>query len=81
MSKKKGVESKNNFEIKFWKDWLYADHLKRLDLVKKLPLFKMCLEMENKKMWRKSFATLLNSYFEDLESAVYTKIRLEEKEK
>lgn len=69
------------YEIKFWKDWLDADMLKRYDLVKKLPLFKMCLQMKNEKMWKEAFTTLVNGYFEDLESAVYTKISLEKKNK
>ncbi|MBU2523333.1 MAG: hypothetical protein KKE23_03520 [Nanoarchaeota archaeon] len=68
-----------DFEIKFWKDWIEADHLKRFELVETLPAFKMCLSMKDNKIWRRSFALLLNSFFEDLESAVYTKIRLEKK--
>ena len=68
-----------DYEIKFWKDWLEADILERQSLVKKLPFFKMCLEMKDEKMWKESFTTMLNGYFEDLESAVYTKMRLKEK--
>lgn len=68
-TKKKGIE----YEIKFWKDWLEADSIKRLKLVEKLPLFRMYVEMENKEQLKRSFSMLLNSYFEDLESAVYTK--------
>ncbi len=70
---------KQDYEIKFWKDWLEADILKRYKLVEKLPLFKMCLEMKNNKMWKRAFTILINSYFEDLELAVHTKIRLENK--
>ena len=77
----KKLKNKNrddpNYEIKFWKDWLEADSLKRSDLVEKLPVFGMCLKMEKTQMWRMAFTTLINGYFEDLESAVYTKIRLE----
>lgn len=76
MRKKKSSE----YEIKFWKEWLEADSLKRHELVKKLPFFKTCLVMKDDKIWKRSFVTLLNSYFEDLESAIYTKIRLEKKE-
>ncbi|MEK6887375.1 MAG: hypothetical protein AABX14_00345 [Candidatus Aenigmatarchaeota archaeon] len=65
------------YEIKFWKDWLEADPVKRLELVKKLPLFGMCLKMKDEKFWRGSFSSLINGYFEDLESAVLTKVRLE----
>ena len=63
------------YEIKFWKDWLEADTLKRAELVEKLPFFKMSRRMKNTKMNRHCFATLLNSYFEDLESAMYVKTR------
>lgn len=80
-TKKQIKFSEGEYEIKFWKDWLEADMIKKHELVKKLPFFKMCLKMENNKMWKYAFATMLNGYFEDLESAVYTKIRLENKNK
>ena len=79
----KNKEPKSDFEIKFWKDWLYADTLKRADLVNKIAIVRD-IEMFKKlpKRFRKSyFARMLNSYFEDLESAVYTKIRLEKNKK
>jgi len=72
----KQTKSGADFEIKFWKDWLEAGTLKRQDLVEDLPLFNMCLKMEDSDVWKSSFDTLINGYFEDLESAVYTKIRL-----
>jgi hypothetical protein len=67
------------YEIKWWKDWLEANYLKRENMVKKLPIVKEILSMDNvpKKIRKHSFALMLNSFFEDLESAVYTKIRLE----
>lgn len=74
---KKLNKKENNYEIKFWKDWLEADYLGRLKLVTKLPLFKMCLKMKNEKIWRTAFSSLVNGYFEDLECAVYTRIRSE----
>ena len=87
MKTKRKKNKTSKYEIKFWKDWLEADTLKRFEMVEKMPAFDMCknlFEMSKKmkgkkydKMWRHSFATLLNGYFEDLESAVYTKIRLE----
>lgn len=77
MKKKKSSE----YEIKFWKDWLEADLLKRQELVKKLPFFKMCLIIKDDKVWKHSFTTVLNGYFEDLEAAVYKKIRLEQEGK
>ncbi len=67
---------KSDYEIKFWEKWLNAD-FRRADLVKKLPFFKMSLRMKGNKLFRHAFATMLNGYFEDLESAVYTKVRLE----
>ena len=76
--KPKVYESDGEYEIKFWKDWLEADLLKRQELVSDLPLFKTCLKMKNEKAWKNSFDSLINGYFEDLESAIYTKIRLKE---
>ncbi len=68
------MKEEQNYEIKFWKDWLETDNLKRLELVKKLPLIYMDLKIKDKKLWKHSFVGLLNSYFEDLESAVYIKM-------
>jgi hypothetical protein len=68
--------SNNDYEIKFWKDWLDADLIKRQELVEGLPLFKMCLKMKDDEIWKRSFATLINGFFEDLESAVHTQNRI-----
>ncbi|MEK6812315.1 MAG: hypothetical protein AABX76_02040 [Nanoarchaeota archaeon] len=78
--KKKNKEF-GDYEIKFWKDWLESDGLKRADLVEKLPIVKEISYMGKfpKKIRIHSFALVLNSLFEDLESAVYTKIRLKKK--
>ncbi len=75
------ITMKGDYEIKFWKDWLNADSLKRSDLVRKLPIIKEILRIDKSlKNYRGQFlTTLLNGFFEDLESAVYTKIRLEKK--
>ncbi len=70
----KKKEYYSEYGIKFWKEWLDADALKRLELVKKLPLFKMCLGMKDTKIWRFAFANFINNYFEDLENEVYIKI-------
>jgi len=74
-------EKKEEFEIRFWRAWLYADFLEREKLVENLPIVRDCANLsklpENIRVH--TFATLLNGFFEDLESAVYTKIRLEEK--
>ena len=80
MKKRKGNKGRAGYyEIPFWKEWLEADPLKRHELVEKLPFFRMCLRMENKKFWKHSFATMLNGYFEDLESAAYIKFFIESK--
>ena len=71
---------KSDYEIKFWEKWLNAD-FRRVDLVKKLPFFRMSLRMKDSKLFRHAFATMLNGYFEDLESAVYTKVRLESRKR
>jgi len=80
MSKKEECE---DYEIKFWKDWLNADSLTRLKIVEKLPIVKSVWDTEKlpAKIRKHSFYLMLNSFFEDLESAVYTKIRLDEKPK
>ncbi len=69
---------KSEYEISFWEKWLNAD-FRRAELVEKLPFFRMSLKMKDNKPFRHAFATMLNGYFEDLESAVYTKISLEQK--
>ncbi len=74
---------KEEYEIKFWKDWLEGDHVKRLELVKKVSIIKEALEIDKlpEAHSERILVTALNSFFEDLESAVYTKIRLEKKRK
>lgn len=67
---------KPKYEIKFWEKWLNAD-IERVDLVKKLPFFKMSLKMKDNSLFKHAFATMLNGYFEDLESSVYTKMEYE----
>ena len=77
----KKIKDFGDYEIKFWKDWLESDCLKRADLVEKLPIVKEILKMNKvpEKIRKHSFASILNGFFEDLESAVYTKIMLEKK--
>lgn len=69
---------KPKYEIKFWEKWLNAG-FRRDELVEKLPFFRMSLRMKDNKLFRHAFATMLNGYFEDLESAVYIKISSEQK--
>lgn len=75
-----------DYEIKFWKDWLDADFLKRHDMVAKLPFYGMALQLndlskKDEKLAKHAFTTMLNGYFEDLESAVYTKMWLDGEKK
>lgn len=83
-NKKSGPhEPDGEYEIKFWKDWLEADMLKREEMVSKLPFVR---EVQNvhklpPKVRKHMITLMLNSFFEDLESAVYTKVRLERKKK
>lgn len=85
MENKQKKGKTEDYEIRFWKDWLNADSLRRFEMIEKMPAFDMCQNLfktflkmrnkKNKKMLRYSFATLLNGYFGDLVSAVYTKIK------
>ena len=74
--KNKNNKMKMKYEIKFWKDWLEADCLKRMKMVEKLPIVK---EMKtrnlnlSKKQQEHLFALMLNSFFEDLESACFVR--------
>ncbi len=77
---------KEEYEIKFWKDWLEADLIERERLVEKLSIVRDIEDIGKmqkilKKIRKHFFVSLLNGLFEDLENAVYTKIRLESKKK
>ncbi|MEK6948290.1 MAG: hypothetical protein AABX19_03530 [Nanoarchaeota archaeon] len=74
---------KEDYEIKFWKDWLEGDHLKRLKLVKNLSIIREVKELNNipGEYRERMLVTSLNGFFEDLEAAVYTKIRIEKEKK
>jgi hypothetical protein len=78
---KKQKEKKEEYEIKWWKEWLEADMLKREDLVVKLPIVKSIWNLGDlpKDMRERTFAQTLNGLFEDLQNAVYTKVRNEKK--
>ena len=80
MIKKK--EKKVEFEIKFWEDWLNADLLKREEMVENLPIIKEIWGLKDmpENVRKHSFALMLNSFFEDLESAIYTKMRNSKRE-
>jgi len=71
------MKKDKNYEILFWKEWLEADSLKRSDMVEKLSILDELLEMKKLKNGKHFLASTLNSFFDDLESAIYTKIRLE----
>lgn len=70
---------KEEFEIKFWKDWLEADILERQELVGKLPFIGQVQNLHKLpvKLRKQVLTTFLNGFFEDLEGAIYTKMRLE----
>jgi hypothetical protein len=78
-------EADGEYEIKFWKDWLEADLLKRRKMVEKLSILRDIEDIKKikmpSKMRKHMVASNLNGFFEDLESAVYTKVRLDEKKK
>lgn len=71
----------NQYDIPFWGEWLEGDCLKRRELVEGLPVLKemACMGKLPKKQRIFAMTTLLNSFFEDLESAVYTKISIKNK--
>lgn len=71
---------KEEYEIKWWKKWLEADSIDRKKMVEKLPFIKEIVNSSQfpEEFRKHSFALMLNSFFEDLEAAVYTKIRNEE---
>jgi len=76
---KKRTKKDSEFEIKFWKDWLEADTLKKMEMVEKLPIVNEISDIAKipPKIRKHTFALMLNGFFEDLESAVYTKVRLD----
>ena len=73
------IEEDENYEIKWWKDWIESDHIERLEMTKKLPILSELYKFDKleKDMQVHMQGMLLNGFFEDLESAIYTKIRLE----
>ncbi len=80
MKKNKKISKKKNkikeeYEIKWWKDWLESDILKREEMVAKLPIIQSIWDLNNlpKEMKERMFAQNLNGFFEDLESAVYVR--------
>jgi len=76
---KKQKEKKEEYEIKWWKEWLEADVLKKEELVNKLPIVRSIWDLKDlpEDMRKRTFAQTLNGMFEDLENAVYTKVRNE----
>lgn len=78
---KKQKKKKEEYEIRWWEDWLNADMLKKEEMVNKLPIIKNIWDLktlpENIRM--RSFAQTLNGFFQDLENAVYTKVHNGEK--
>ena len=79
---KKQKKGKEKFEIAWWGDWLEADMLEKEEMVNKLPIVRSIWDLKNlpEDMRKRIFAQTLNGLFEDLENAVYTKIRNEGKD-
>ncbi len=79
---KKQKEKKEEYEIKWWKDWLEADILKREEMVNNLPIVRTVWDLSvlSEDMKKRAFAQTLNGMFEDLKNAVYTKIHNEGEE-
>ena len=78
---KKQKEKKEEYEIKWWKDWLEADILKKENMVGNLPIVKSVWDLKDlpEDMRKRTFAQTPNGMFEDLENSVYRKVRNEEK--
>ena len=74
-------EEFSKFEIKFWKDWLNADLLKREEMVSNLPIIKEILNIKElpEKFRKQALTNVLNGLFEDLRDAVYIKIERDKK--
>ena len=79
---KKEVLSKDNMNkdkikqekgIKFWRDWLNADLLKREEMIGNLPIMKSIwgLGTMPKRIRKRALTIMLNSFFEDLEAQIY----------
>ncbi|MEK6896731.1 MAG: hypothetical protein AABX12_04725 [Nanoarchaeota archaeon] len=75
------MKHKIDYEIQWWKEWLDANGLKKLKMVEKLPLVQDIGKKTKtpEDMQKRIFAMQLNGYFEDLQSAMYVRIALEEK--
>ena len=74
-------KQKEKYEIKWWKDWLEADMIEKGEMVGKFPIGRDIdgLNSLPEDMRKRLFAQTLNGMFEDLENAVYTKMRNEVK--
>jgi hypothetical protein len=73
---KKRNKQKEKYEIKWWKEWLEADMIKKEKLVAKLPIVKNIWNLKNlpEEIRIEIYAQTLNGMFQDLENAVYTKV-------
>ena len=71
--RKKNVTVKKEPGIKFWRDWLEADLLKREEMVEKLPIMKSIWNLDKlpEKIRISAFTTILNGFFEDLEAQMH----------
>lgn len=78
------MKRKQSFEIPWWDDWYNADCIERIELVKKLlitkELTKTFVSLGIKKKYAETAAASnVNGYFEDFESYMAERERIEEK--
>ncbi len=73
---KKTALKKEEYEIKWWEDWLEADIIEKEEMVYNLPALADLLKLKgiSKDMRRKLFARNLNYLFQDLQNAMCIKI-------
>lgn len=69
---------KDKYEIPWWGEWLDGDSLKRIEMVEKLTFSKNMIALCKAKNFplkykKHTINLMLNSLFEDLEDALYTK--------
>ena len=74
------------YEIDWWRKWLEGDILTRAEMVNKAPFLDMLLNLPSaiavsKEDMARLAASQLNGIFEDLVSAVYTNIAIENENK
>jgi len=75
---------KENAMIRFWGKWMKAHHLDKPKIVETLGIFEEFSNnyskknQKNKKLLKRSFYQLVNSYFEDLEDFIKQKYKIKD---